>query len=624
MAKKNTLRISSLVKDLRQSMKGEALKVPYIPNIIEFCESPKYLALPFPLYPIQKLILRAFYRGTVGNTSKDCINMTPDEIKLCEEDSLDSDKNGNILAKWNSGKIFNELVLVWGRRSGKDFTISVIALYEAMKLLECPGGDPYKMYKIGSASPFTILTIANNKEQTKVLYREMYGKFKEAPYFKDKYLPEGITNDKICLLTPQNVKDNENAKKKGLPLHLGSVQIETGHSNSNGLVGKSCYVLMLDEAGTYKRSSGPGSDEQIYGNLSPSTKSYIRKEQKYNEKGEPVGEPTEYYEGKVISISSPRGTDGVFYRLYNKANETENRLMCRLPTWKVARQHSEQGLREQEPDMTDEKFRMEYGAEFSGSESVNFFNTDCVQLCFKDHSHELKNYGEPGIAYFAHLDPAISNHNYALAVVHKEWFINEKTRKVDYNIILDHMALWRPEKGKPIKIYQVDEYMINLNRIFNLSLVTYDQWNSQSSIEKLQKAGIPAKCTRFNKHYKSQIYAELEHLVNEGRLKLPHHQTLKLEMLNLQRKYLHSGHRIYPKSDGEIRTDDCVDALAGACFNALKVDAERYPMSRLANTGSSPMANSHNWQSMSGMSYGRGTGGQVWNQLSSRSSYPNR
>jgi hypothetical protein len=85
---------------------------------------------------------------------------------------------------------------------------------------------------------------------------------------------------------------------------------------------------------------------------------------------------------------------------------------------------------------------------------------------------------------------------------------------------------------------------------------------------------------------------------------------------------MNAGYRNYPKTEGEIRTDDAVDALAGSCFNCLQVDQNRLPYSRLVNLGITPSSNSRNWQSMSGMSYGYGPGGQVFDRLKKVSSYP--
>jgi hypothetical protein len=626
--------IGDMLKDIKKLFNQSLESQSYIPDIITFCESPAYLGLPhrptpINLYPIQKIMLKAFYRGTPGNEN---LTLTPEEIAICKEVGLDTEKNGDVLGKWKTGAIFNELVLVWGRRSGKDFVISIIALYEAMKLIECPGGDPYKMYELGSASPFTILTIAGSARQAGILYKEIKDKLLAAPYFRDKFIKEGILQDTIYLQTPQNKRDNEELEKKGLPPFPGSIEIRAGHSNSNTLVGIQCYVLLFDEVATFKQTGGSSSGEQLYGNLSPTVATFVRKKLAKNpETGEmePVlkvnpdsGKLEEevIYDGKIISISSPRGMDGVFWRLYSEANTKPQRLMCRLPTWVVAPKHKEHALREQDQSMTDEKFRMEYGAEFSGTEGENFFPPDLVEACFKEHYYKLSDLGIPGVTYFAHLDPAISSHNYALCVVHKHCFLNRQEGKIDYHIVLDHIKLWTPKEGQPVNIDEVDDYMIYLNRRFHLGMVTYDQWNSQSSINKLRKAGIPAQCTRFNKSYKIEIYDELHHLVADKKLKLPFHKTLRDEMMNLQRKFMAQGYRIYPKTEGEVRTDDCCDALAGAVYNSLKTEAQRLPQAKLVNMGLTPGAgNNVLWRSMQGTPYGYGSGQQVARNLERRS-----
>ena len=449
MPRKNTVTLGSLLKSTT-SLFNET-KDHHIPSIVEFVESPMYLGIK-SLYPIQKLILKAFYRGSRGN--EDMV-LTPEEEALCVQHGLISAKNGDVLGKVKSGELFKELVLVWGRRSGKDFCISIIALYEAMRLLESPGGDPYKVYNLGSAAPFTILTIANSANQAKILFNEIRNKFLASPYFRDKFINEGITTDSIHLLTPKNKEENERWAAKGIAPFAGSVVIQAGHSNSNALVGLSCFVLLLDEVGLYKQTGGASSGDQIYHNLSPTTRTYVRAETVKDENGNLVTK--RYYDGKIIAISSPRGMDGIFYELYKKADTISNRLMCRLPTWVVNISHTEQSLRDQEQQMTEEKFMMEYGAEFSGTEGENFFTADLVECCFKNHNFRMAEHGEMGITYFAHLDPALSNHNYALVLLHKHMFLNKDTKKYDFIIVVDHVKLWTPIKGKPIRLGEVDE-----------------------------------------------------------------------------------------------------------------------------------------------------------------------
>ena len=128
-----------------------------IPNIIDFCYSKRYLYLPqqnIKLYPFQEIILKAFYRKQKGNEH---VTLTKEELEMLK-------KNGQqmVIDKYYSEDLFRELVLVLGRRAGKDFLCSIMAAYEAMKLLEIPGGCPYKYYGLAPGNPIYILTVATS------------------------------------------------------------------------------------------------------------------------------------------------------------------------------------------------------------------------------------------------------------------------------------------------------------------------------------------------------------------------------------------------------------------------------------------------------------------------------
>tara|TARA_B100000614_G_scaffold262909_1_gene300774 strand:+ start:237067 stop:240150 length:3084 start_codon:yes stop_codon:yes gene_type:complete len=480
--------------------------------------------------------------------------------------------------------------------SGKGFITSVIALYEAMKLLEAPGGNPYAQYELATAAPFLILTIANSAEQAKHLFKEIRDKIMLSEYFKDRLDDEHLTNDSLVFLTPHDINQNEDLAKRGLPPREGSVRIVSGHSNSDSLVGMSCYCLLLDEIGLYKNTAGSSSGDQIYNSLAPAVKTYIRKqpifdtrtgEPKLDDNGEPVTK--DVFDGKIICISSPRGKEGIFFDLYSHAHEVSHRLMMRLPTWKVNPQMTEAALRADFPNMPEEKFRMEFGAEFSGTGGESFFPRDAVEACFERRGLKDINMGKPGIVYFAHLDPALSSHNYGMVVCHKEVYLNQETKQRDFRIVIDHVKHWAPTPDKLISVNDVDSYIMALNRRFHFGLVSYDQWNSQQSIQKLRRIGMPAIETRFSRNYKMMIYDNLYELVASGRLLIPDHTAshnlLKLEMINLQKKYLATGgYRVLPKADGDILTDDLCDALAGACFNAMDRTTRKLPQGKLVNT----------------------------------------
>jgi hypothetical protein len=94
-------------------------------------------------------------------------------------------------------------------------------------------------------------------------------------------------------------------------------------------------------------------------------------------------------------------------------------------------------------------------------------------------------------------------------------------------------------------------------------------------------------------------------------------------MKNLQRKWLDSGYKVYPRKDGDIVTDDIVDALAGACYNCIEKDLNKLPQGKLVSL---PVQGTNDivWRSMSGQPYGVGPGQQVARKLEQRASYPRR
>ena len=641
--------LSDRMKALQKSIATQTLAKNTIPDIITFCESPDYLGLKqvdedgeivAGLRPVQAIVLKVFYMGSDGNEH---IRLTEQEIELCKSYGVDDGLHGDLLTKYNQnleilekfGKIvepFRELTLVWGRRGGKTFLFSIIALYEAMRLLECPGGDPYKLYNIKGGAEISILTVASAAEQAARAFSEVSDKLLKSPYFADKYIKEGIGADTIYLLTPQDKQDNEDRRKKGIFPKKGSIVIEVGHSNSNSLRGGGIYVLLFDEIAAYKLTGGPSSDERLYTALEASVNTYKRKIKLFDEIGNPIVDQKGrhktkmIYDGKIICISSPKGKEGKLWELYDTSPQHSRRVACRLPSWHVDPSFTEEDLR-QNSSLSDDAFQQEYGAEFSGTAGSSFFPRECIERIFEaGRAKQLREYGQPGIAYFAHLDPARSNNNYALVVVHKEVFvINHNGKKmVDYKMVVDHVKFWHPMPGRPVRVEEVDNYMLGLKNRFFLAMVTYDQWNSADSIEKLKRFGIPSKCTKFNGRHIMNIFGELYNLVVGGKLEIPYHDLMCREMLALQKRPTASGgFRVYPKRDSDVNTDDLVTSLAGACYGAIQASVDRFPNAKIVDTGAMGGSSGQRlWQSMSGP-IGYGTGQQVSHALEKIHSWPN-
>lgn len=587
MAKKDKNNFSVLFDEMIASVKSQAeVKTDYIPDIITFCEDPVYLNIcdnpgnPINLYPLQKISLKCFYRGTKGNEN---LQLTNEEREL-----LIAKKLQYVIDKFDNSESFRELVLVWGRRGGKDLVCSLIACYEAMRLLEIPGGNPYAYYGIKSGNPIYILTVASSDHQAKILFNDIKAAIQNSPYFQDKIGDNGraIDQSKVYLLTPADKKENYEREKKGLDPIRGNVVIQAGHSNSDTLRGNRTFALLLDEVATYKTTAGASGGESIFTALAPSTNDF-RVHYK-NEKGE----TEDRLDSKIVLISSPRGKEGLFWRMYNQCFDKEmgkQRFAMRAPTWEVNLQHTRESLRRDFANMTEQEFNMEFGAEFAGLEGEKYLPDEYIDKAIYSELGQ-RQHGLPGILYYAHLDPAASSHNYALVVIHIENYIKAipigesgKVRKEQRKrFVVDHIKVWTPTSNRGIDFRLVDDYVIQLSKRFRFAMVSYDGYESRQSIQKLRRAGIPVKLTEFRPRYKEEIYRNLEHLFITGDIALPsigpHAKLLELELKNLKRRWIPSGgFKIGPNEEGEVKTDDVVDALSGACGTAYNTAISGLP-----------------------------------------------
>jgi len=563
MAKKkkdttSVLDIDILVDDIKRSVKT-GLGYSYLPSIMEFVYDDDYLNFSSrgsKLYPVQQIILKCFYRGWPGNED---IALTPDEIQTCKDLKL-----RDVVAKYESGTLLRELVLVLGRRSGKDFMVGIMALYEALRLLEVPGGCPYKHYGIERGNPIYILTVAMASDQAKILFNEIKERMIECPYFNDKI--GDIESDRIWMLTQADKDRNKQLIAMGQEKAVtkGSVVIMSGHSNSDSLLGKKVFALLLDEVASFK-VGGITSGDKIYQKLLPSTMDFnivIG----HDENGQPI----KRLDSKIMTISSPRAEQGVLYKLYKTAPASPRRLSFRLPTWQVNLSVTEEELRKEFNLLTDTEFAMEFGAIFAGSGGEKFISDKLVNEAIeigKMLGVQQRQVGLPGIVYYAHLDPSLSSNNYALVIVHAENFVrvtedNQGGRKRENvkGFMVDHIKIWRPPTNGTINVLEVENYIMSIARRFRLGMVSYDTWNSAASIQKLKRKGIPSKCTPFNKRYKEFIYLNLEQLFANHAMGLPSGTEdasyLEQELKCLKRVFTPTGFKIKPDEEGTVKTDD--------------------------------------------------------------------
>jgi len=573
----------------------EAAKAPgnaasQIVDIITFCEDPHYLNLlqqdpPTPLWPMQRIVLKIIYRKSKGNEN---LRLTQEELgyldDMAKHEDLDySPELGGfqqVIDKYNRGSIFKIIELVMGRRSSKTFITSIMAAYEAYKLLELPDGNPQRHYKIVADKEIYILGIAVSEQQAlTLLFADIEARIARGPYFSDKVNKEVNRQGEIRLLTSNDKKVNADRVAKGINLLLeGSIVLLSGHSNSPALRGKPIIFLAFDEIAHFPATNGKASGDALYHALVPSVKQFGQ-------------------DGKVVMLSDPTGKEGVFWKTFELAQtrlETspgayqypfDDVLALQFPTWRINPdpEFSKENLELTVKPMNPAKYFTTYAARFVGAGGTRMFDPIKIEACIDLKATEAR-YCDPHFPYYIHLDPASTSHNYVLAMVHAVPYANN-LGQVRRKIFLDCVRVWTPTSA-PVNVRDVENEIRSLCRRFNVKSVTFDSFQSQATIQNLRASGIHAFETAFRNSFISKIYGELKNLINQEDLVLYPHPQMVGELKCLLYKITNFGFKRFFDVNSDFPADDCCDALAGACYQALSKEvSQSLPRSVVAYLG---------------------------------------
>lgn len=584
-------RIESLIDGVLSTASQAVGEKRKLVDIITFCEDPAFLNFlgqdpAIVLWPMQRIVLKLFYRGSEGNEH---IELTDDEIAVLKDiaahEQLDYDEDvgfGNVLDKYKRRDIeFTHLLLIMGRRSSKTMIVSIMAAYEAYKLCEAPDGNPQKKFGIAADKPIHIINVAVSEAQAlDPLFAEIEARISRAPYFIDKINNESSIKGKIYLLTDADKRQNTERLKKGVSIKLpGSIILMSGHSNSGSLRGHATKCVFFDEFAHFISSTGRSSGDEVYNALTPSMKQFGK-------------------EGKVVMLSDPRGKEGMFWKLFQLAQQKktdrdgvvsyphDHILAIQLPTWRMNPQpdFSYDFLYRTERAKDPVAFLTSWNARFLGTEGAKFFDDSRIDDCIDFRGKELEH-GNPNYVYYIHLDPATTSHNYALALVHTLPFINNRG-EMKRKVFVDLVKFWKPDENGPVPIKEVEDCIKSLCRRFRVAEVTFDTWQSQQTIQNLKMCGINSSETQYRINYITEIYGELRNLVNQGDIVFYPNEQLIGEMKGLLYKIVNRGFKRFFDPKAAYPSDDCCDALAGAVFRSLNSQiVKQLPRSQVVYTG---------------------------------------
>ena len=562
--------------DIKSKERGDG-----IVDIMTFCNSPKYLDLPgnnLELWLSQKVILKTFYMGTRGNENT---KLNEEEWKWLYGQAEEEKRDGIIFEKNIQDVIdkilkiekepftFKELHLVLGRRGSKTSMASIISAYEAYKLLVIGGGDAHKFYNLPYDDEIAIINVALSQRQAGLLFNYMKSRLRNSPFFKGRIANE--TTSEIRLYTDRDLEKVEKGKKEGVNISVsGSIAILCGHSNPDSMAGRNAILILFDELAFYDEG-GKINGKYFYNRLKPALSQFNR-----------------FGDGRLVEISSPNVKNGIFYEIFCNAKKYDHILSFQLPTWdsNFSMDYNHLDM-VQERETNKDAFLVEYGAQWATSGIYgNYFPEQLIERCIKidgvPHDRPL-----PRLNYFLHVDPAKKGARYVAVLVAKEYYLNNMGKR-RVRVHLANTWIWKAQAGIGLLFDEIDKEIVKICSLYHPMVVSYDQYNSEHSLQLLRSHGINTKETSFNRAFKNKIYQNLKSMMSyqpDPELVLYPDTELISELQALKYRPTPRGIAFVTDKHGDVKTDDLVDCLAGATSMASDGVRMALPHSVTVRTG---------------------------------------
>lgn len=438
-------------------------------------------------------------------------------------------------------------VFLWGKGSGKDYLTSIIISYMAY-VLSCMK-SPQKFLGIAPGEPLDIINVAYSASQANLVF---FAKLKQRiakPMF-NRFAPH-IIEDKIEF-------------QNGVRLH-------SRHSENESYEGFNILAWVMDEASAFKDKTKRANADNIYATLKSSATSRFGQQ----------------WIGLVISY--PRYQGDFTLRLYERSLKEPHIYGDKGTTWEINVNRTREDFADDfRTDPEDARTKYECmppaitDAFFTLTDKIYECNVDLEPIVIVEQTATVRRMGDGnenrytalGLdvikkdfknQYFIHCDPGLMSDSFVLAMGHtaegeeKEVKVNEEViilPKVQIDLIL----VWKPQDNKPVDILNVKDAIILLSTKFNIKKVTFDKWNSATTIQELIANGIEAEDMSFSRGQQVEMYRNLRALVYNNLIKWPTNEVLCEELAKLQ---LINGNKVDHPPEG---SKDIADAICGVAW----------------------------------------------------------
>ena len=416
-------------------------------------------------------------------------------------------------------KNINHAIWALGRRSGKTFMAAVAACYMCFVL------DEYFTKRVRKGEKFYIIAVANDLGQSKIALDNIRQLILNSPFQQE------ITRE-----TSLEIEISNGCVFQAIP------------ASARASRGKAVVAVLMDELSFALEGDANRGAEAMYTALAPSIAQFGK-------------------HGKIIELSSPWLTSGLFYSHFKQAQSGEFPGMeaRQIPTWEInpALKWGCDFL-ENARKKDEESFWVEFGAQFRASNAV-LINPEIVDVAINKNRNILPPSIEYKGTYVLSLDPArggVGRDEYVATIVHYE----------GDRLVLDKVHSFEADfeigGKKEVSIAKVEEWIKEHHRIYDFASIVLDQYNSSAIIQALSK-DYPISELTWSVSTKMKAFSKVKELFNAGLIEIYNHKKLVWQLKNLSVIYRNSGQ--WNVTGGkETGVDDYCFALAAAVLEASR------------------------------------------------------
>jgi hypothetical protein len=404
----------------------------------------------------------------------------------------------------------HEAWLVIGRRGGKSFALATVAVFLASFF-------DWKPF-LGPGEVGTIMIIARDRRQARVIKRFCVGLLREVPMLRSTIVDE--LAETVVLRNRINIE-----------IHTASFRSTRGYT---------VVASLLDEL-AYWPTDAESSDQdvEVINAIKPAMATIPN--------------------AMLLCASSPYSRRGALWEAHHRHFGKDGDEVL---VWQAATRDMNPSVPQAFIDkhMAEDPSRAaaEYGALFRVDLEA-FVSREVLDRCVVLGRHELPCIA--GVHYVGFCDPSGgSADSMTLAICH----IEDSNRAV-----LDLVREVRP----PFSPDSVVKEFAALLKAYGIASIKGDRYAGEWPRERFRVHGVeyvPAVKT------KSDIYGSLLPVLNSGRVELLDHAKLIAQLLGLERNTARGGRESIDHAPGAH--DDIVNAVAGAVVTALQVAIEHVPI----------------------------------------------